>query len=361
MRLIRLTANAIDKILAGGGHRPVLGPSALTLGSFDGVHLGHQRLLQLVTEARERQGLETAAVFTFIQSPRQVLEPRSEPFELTTWRAKLAALRAAGCETLIAADFVPILARLGYRDFVRAILVEHLGMRHFVAGYDVHLGADRGGTATTLTALGAELGYTMEVCEALRLEGGIVSSSGIRRAVADGDLPLAARLLGRPFSMWGVVEPGDSRGHAIGYPTANVAPLAAGKLMPATGVYAVRVHVPGDVAPVGTAGVIERSEDALPEVDKDGQMVAAAPEDWAVFGGMLNFGHVPTFHGDGLPAPRVEANLFDFDGELQGRTVKVEWLERLRSERRFDGTDDLVDQLERDAAAARAVIAGHPV
>jgi len=356
VRLIRLTADAIDKIIAGDGHRPVLGPSALTLGSFDGVHIGHQRLLQLVTEARDRQGLESAAVFTFIQSPRQVLHPRSEPFELTTWRAKLAALRAAGCETLIAADFVPALARLEYREFVRTILVGQFGMRHFVAGYDVHLGADRGGTAATLAGLGAELGYSLEVCEAVRLDGDIVSSSGIRRAVAAGDLPLAARLLGRPYAMWGVVEPGDSRGHAIGYPTANVAPLAAGKLLPANGVYAVRVHVPGDVAPAGTAGVIGRGEDALPEVDRDGHMTGAAPEDWAVFGGMLNFGYVPTFHGDGLAAPRVEANLFGFNGELQGRTVKVEWLARLRSERKFAGTDDLVAQLALDEAAAQAVI-----
>jgi riboflavin kinase/FMN adenylyltransferase len=357
VRLIRLTADAIDKILTEGSHRPLLAPGALTLGSFDGVHLGHQRLLRLVTGARDRLGLETAAVFTFVQSPRQVLQPSDEPFELTTWRAKLAALRAAGCETLIAADFVPALARLGYRDFVRAVLVEHFGMRHFVAGYDVHLGADRGGNAQTLGALGGELGYGMEVCEPVRLEGEIVSSSAIRGAVREGDLRRAARLLGRPYSMWGVVEPGDSRGHTLGYPTANVVPLTVTKLLPATGVYAVRAHVPGDVAPPGTPGVLGRSEDGLPEVDHDGQMVGAAPEDWAVFGGMLNFGHVPTFHGDGLTVPRVEANLFDFEGELQGRTVKVEWLERLRSEQRFDGRDALVAQLQRDAVAAREVLA----
>lgn len=360
MRMIRLTAEAVAKIV-GEGHRPLLpGTSALTLGVFDGVHLGHQELIRRTRAAQARLQLDHAALLTFVQSPRQVLHPSDEPYQLTTWRAKLAALQAADCGVLIAADFTPAVSRLDYRVFVARILVGQLGMRHFVAGHDVHLGAGRRGNAETLAALGEELGYGLEVCPPVDLDGRVVSSSAIRTAVSAGDVTLAGRMLGRPYSLWGVVEPGDSRGHTLGYPTANVAPLEATKLLPAAGVYAVRVHVPGDLAPQGTPGVLGRVTAALPEVDKDGLLVGAAPADWAVFGGMLNFGRVPTFHGAGLPAARIEAHLFGFTGELQGRTVMVEWLARLRDERRFAGVDELVAQLGRDARAARQVLAQTP-
>lgn len=356
--MIRLTGEAIAKILAddGGGRQALPGTSALTLGSFDGLHLGHQELLRLTREAKARLGLDAAVVFTFVQSPRQVLHPSDEPFQLTAWRAKLAALQEAATEVLVAADFSPELSRLGYREFVETILMGQFGMKHFVAGYDVHLGADRGGTSASLADLGAELGFTMEVCPPVQLAGETVSSSAIRTAVRAGDMDKAGAMLGRPYALWGVVEPGESRGRTLGYPTANIHALEPTKLLPATGVYAVKVHVPGDVAPEGTPGVLERVTAALPEVDLDGSMVGTAPEDWAVFGGMANFGHVPTFHGDGLAVPRVEAHLFDFEAELQGRTVMVQWLERLRSEQRFDGVGELVDQLGRDARAARAVV-----
>ncbi|HPF69259.1 MAG TPA: bifunctional riboflavin kinase/FMN adenylyltransferase [Candidatus Krumholzibacteria bacterium] len=353
--MIRLSGDAIAKIVAGQD-RPALGPSALTLGAFDGLHLGHQELIRRTRDARRRLGLADAAMFTFVQSPRHVLHPDNRPWQLTTWRAKLGALQALDCGTLVAADFTPAVARVDYRTFVERILVGHLGMKHFVVGHDVHLGAGRGGNATTLEALSAELGFGLEVCPPVELDGRIISSSAIRAAVTAGEVTLAGRMLGRPYSLWGVVEPGDSRGHALGYPTANVAPLEATKLLPATGVYAVRVHVPGDLAPVGTPGVIGRVDSALPEVDRDGVLVGMAPADWAVFGGMLNFGYVPTFHGSGLPQPRIEAHLFDFHGELQGRTVMVEWLARLRSEQRFDGVHALVAQLGRDAAGARQVL-----
>jgi len=198
------------------------------------------------------------------------------------------------------------------------------------------------------------------VCPPVELDGRTISSSAIRAAVRAGEVTLAGRMLGRPYSMWGVVETGDSRGHALGYPTANVAAFEPTKLLPATGVYAVRVHVPGDVAPVGTPGVLGRVTAGLPEVDRDGSLVGTAPADWAVFGGMLNYGTVPTFHGAGLPVPRAEAHLFDFHGELQGRNVKVEWLARLRSEQRFAGVHALVAQLGRDAKAARKVLEETP-
>jgi riboflavin kinase/FMN adenylyltransferase len=257
---------------------------------------------------------------------------------------------------IVAADFCPELSRLGYREFVEKFLVGYLGMKHLIAGYDVHLGAERRGTATTLAALGGELGYTLEVHRPVEDGGEVISSSAIRAAVTAGDMPRAAAMLGRPYELWGEVTPGEGRGRRIGYPTANIRPLDPMKLLPETGVYAVRVQVPGDVVPPGTTGVLAEVTEALPEVDLQGEVLSAAPGPWTVFGGMLNFGRVPTFHGDGLAQPRIEANIFGFDGDLRGRNVKIEWVEHLRAERKFAGVDELVDQLAQDERRARAIL-----
>jgi riboflavin kinase/FMN adenylyltransferase len=361
MRLIRLSADYIDELIAGriGRRGPQIESCALAIGSFDGLHRGHQALINGVHDAQRRLDLRAGAVFTFMQHPRLTLDAVHEPFLLTTWREKLSALYELGCRTVVAADFCPALSRLTYREFVEDFLVGYLGMKHLVAGHDVHLGANREGNARTLAELGAELDYTLEVFPAVREGGHVISSSAIRRFVAEGDMPTAAAMLGRPYALWGDVTPGDSRGREIGYPTANLLPLDPMKLLPATGVYAVRVQVPGDVVDNGGGGCgqpLKRVLEALPEIDRHGELLSSAPGDWAVYGGMLNFGFVPTFHGDGLREPRIEANIFGFDGDLRGRNVKIEWIERLRGERKFAGADELVAQLERDAAAARRAL-----
>jgi riboflavin kinase/FMN adenylyltransferase len=358
VRLIRLTENYINEIIEGkiGTRNPQLESCSLALGSFDGLHRGHQELIGAVKASRDRLGLDTGALFTFMQHPRQLLDPSAEPFLLTTWRAKLAILQGLDVPVIVAADFCPALAELGYEDFVEKFLVGYLGMKHLVAGYDTHLGADRKGTADSLQELGRSLGFTVEVVPPVKSGDQIISSSSIRRALAGGDMAVAAEMLGRPYAIWGEVKPGDRRGREIGYPTANIQPLDPMKLMPAEGVYAVRVQVPGDVVAEGTPGVLERVTEALPEVDLQGDILSAAPSDWAVFGGMLNFGYVPTFHGDGLPEPRVEANIFGFTGDLRGRNVKVDWIQKLRSEVKFEGPEKLIVQLGRDEDQARQVL-----
>lgn len=359
MRLIRLTEEYIGEVIAGriGLRGPKLDTCALTVGSFDGLHRGHQALIGGVRASRDQLGLESGAVFTFLQHPRLVLDPAAEPFLLTTWREKLSILEEDGCQVIVAVDFCPQLSRLDYAEFVEKFLVRYLGMKHLVAGYDVHLGAERHGTARSLAALGRRLGYTMEVFPPVREGQTIISSSEIRKAVTAGDMPLAAAMLGRPYALWGEVVPGDRRGHQIGFPTANVQPLDGMKLLPEAGVYAVRVQVPGDVVAAGAPGVLARVSESLPEVDLQGDLLSSAAADWAVFGGMLNFGRVPTFHGQGgLAEPRIEAHIFGFDGDLRGRNVKVEWIQRLRGETRFAGVDQLVAQLHRDAATARQVL-----
>ncbi len=156
MRLIRLTAEYIDDLIQGhiGQRGPHLESCALTLGSFDGLHRGHTALIERARKARYERDLADSAVFTFMQHPRVVLDSQPEPFLLTTWREKLSVLHESGCKVIVAADFCPALSRLTYIEFVEKFLVNYLGMKHLVAGHDVHLGADRGGTAETLASLG---------------------------------------------------------------------------------------------------------------------------------------------------------------------------------------------------------------
>ena len=358
MRLIRLTEQYITEIIEGrlGLRGPQLESCSLTLGSFDGLHLGHRKLLATTNEARHRFDLAESAVFTFRQHPRQLLDSNIKPFLLTTWREKLNLLSDLGCGVIVAADFCPALAKLDYVTFVEKFLVGYLGMRHLVVGHDAHLGANRLGTAATLSAMGAELGFGFEALEPVREGGVVVSSSVIRQAVVGGEMELAAAMLGRPFTLWGEVCPGDRRGREIGYPTANVQPLDRLKLLPEPGVYAVKVQVPGDVVDARCTGVLDEVRESLPEVDSQGELVGTGAGRWCVFGGMLNFGHVPTFHGAGLPEPRIEANIFGFEGDLRGRNIKVDWISRLRGEKRFDSADDLVNQLKFDGLEARRVL-----
>jgi riboflavin kinase/FMN adenylyltransferase len=361
MRLIRLTAEYITRALIGDTRLPqgAVSDCCLSLGAFDGFHRGHQKLVQKVLVAKESRHLKSSCLFTFRRHPRLILQADPPPFLLTTWREKLSLLTGAGLDVVVAVDFCPALARLSYQEFVEHFLVRFLDMKHFVAGYDVHLGAHRQGNAATLKALGHELGYSFEVIPGLQELGRTVSSSAIRHALSGGDTATAAAMLGRPYALWGEVGPGDGRGRSIGYPTANITPLFEKKLLPAPGVYAVRVQLPGDVIRSGgRPGALGVVVETLPEVDRDGELLSTAPSEWVVFGGMLNFGKVPTFHGQGLAVPRVEVHILGFEGDLRGRTVKVEWLERLRSEKKFGSAAELVAQLRLDEEQARLVVGG---
>lgn len=358
MKLIRLTEQYITEIIEGrlGLRGPQMDSCSLTLGSFDGLHRGHRKLLDSTRESRRRLDLAESAVFTFRQHPRQLLDTHIDPFLLTTWREKLSLLDDLGCKVIVAADFCPALAGLDYRTFVEKFLVKYLGMRHLVVGHDAHLGSNRQGTASSLADLGQELGFGFEALEPVRQGELIISSSAIRKAVASGQMEEATKMLGRPFALWGEVCPGDRRGREIGYPTANVKPLDSLKLLPEAGVYAVRVQVPSDAVGEDCHGSLFETTESLPEVDSNGELLGCPAGRWTIFGGMLNFGRVPTFHGDGLPEPRIEANIFGFDGDLRGRNIKVEWISRLRGEVRFDGAEQLIEQLKIDSVMARKIL-----
>jgi riboflavin kinase / FMN adenylyltransferase len=359
MRMIRLNSEYLGRVL--DGETPLsqreFHPAGLVLGSFDGLHRGHQELVEALRAAKDRRGLKASILFTFRSHPRLTLGGMDGPFLLTTWREKLSLLEQLGVDVLVAVDFNPELAKVDYRRFVGQFLVGWLGMTHMVAGRDVHVGAGRRGDAAALAALGAELGYTLEVLPAATWQGRVISSSAIRNALAAGDCAAATAMLGRPYAMWGEVCPGEGRGRTIGYPTANVQPVNPRKLLPSPGVYACRVQVPGDVVAEGGNGALDLVEEPLPELDRQGDMVAPGLGRWRRYGGMLNFGHVPTFHAGGLAQPRIEVHLLDFAGDLRGRTIKVEWLQRLRDERRFAGVEELLAQLRLDEQAARRVTA----
>lgn len=288
--------------------------AVVTVGSFDGVHRGHQALLaEIVRRARERR--LTSVLVTFEPHPLEVVNPAAAPRLLTLDDEKREILAQTGVDRLEVLPFTPALAELGPGEFVRDVLGARYAMRELVIGYDHGFGRGRSGDVEVVRRLAAAQGFVVHVMDAVTDGGGPISSTRIREAVAGGDLAAAARWLGRPYGVIGRVEPGAGRGRAIGVPTINLAAPDPKKLLPPDGVYAVRVYWRG-----------------------------------AGHGGMMNQGPRPTF---GVAARGLEIHLFDFAGDLYGETVKVEWVRRLRDVRTFASREALVEQLGRDASAAR--------
>lgn len=287
---------------------------AICLGNFDGVHLGHQALF---AEAA-RHGAVVA--LTFNPHPGKVLQPQLAPRLIVSQARKLELLEAASVEAVIVQPFSLDYARTTPEVF-EASLFDGIGARTVVVGYDFTYGVKRAGTVQTLTAAAATRGGQVKVVSAVSLEGVVVSSSKIREYVLEGRVEAAARLLGRPFDLDGLVVPGAGRGRTIGFPTANID--TTNELRPAAGVYAVRVMVLGE-----------------------------ANARW--HGGAANIGVKPTFGGGEVT---VEAHLFDFSGDLYGTRLRVEFLERLRAEKRFGSASELSSQIGRDLEAARAAVA----
>jgi riboflavin kinase/FMN adenylyltransferase len=290
-----------------------------TVGTFDGVHRGHQDVLARVAERARAVGLRSLLV-TFDPHPLEVVNPDVAPHLLTPGREKLAALAESGIDYVAVVPFTRTLAGYEAAQFVDLVLRDRLRMRELFIGHDHGFGRGRSGDVHVLQALGAARGFVVHVVRPVASgDGHAVSSTAIRRAVAGGDLDRAAHGLGRPYGVTGPVVQGERRGRLLGYPTLNVALPNPRKLLPPEGVYAVRVHT--------RAGA---------------------------FGGMCNLGPRPTF---GDAARSLEAHLFDADGDWYGETVGVDFVARLRDTRRFGGVEELVAQLGRDAQQARRALA----
>ncbi len=295
--------------------------AVVAVGNFDGVHRGHQAVIEAAKKAAS-PAAAPFAVLTFEPHPRSVFQPGAPPFRLTPFRAKSHALENLGVELLFTLHFDLDFAQKSAEAFVADVLVAGLGVRELVVGYDFVFGNRRRGTPELLKAEGAKQGFGVEVIAPVAGPGGIAySSTQIREHLVAGRPREAAALLGRPWEIEGRVETGDRLGRTIGFPTANI--MLADYLRPAAGVYAIR------------AGV------------EDG-----AATHW--FNGAANLGWRPTVGGKDL---RLEAHLFDFDGDLYGKHLRIALIEHLRPERRFDGLDALKAQIAEDCQKARAVLA----
>lgn len=300
------------------GLPPDVAGTVATVGTFDGVHRGHQDVLRRLGDRARAVGLRSVLV-TFAGHPLELLRPDAAPLQLTPGCEKLEAIAPTGIDYVAVLPFTRALADLDADAFVDRILLDRLRMRALFVGHDHGFGRNRSGDAATLQALGAERGFAVEVIARVTVAGGqTASSTAVRAAVEAGDLATADALLGRPYGALGRVVQGEQRGRLLGYPTLNVALPEPRKLLPPDGVYAVRVQTPS-----------------------------------GAFGGMLNLGGRPTF---GDERRSLEAHLFDATGDWYGRTVRVDFVRRLRDVRRFDSADALVAQLQVDAGAARAAL-----
>jgi len=288
--------------------------AVVTVGTFDGLHRGHQHVLAEVV-GRARAGGLTSVLVLCDPHPLEVVNPAAAPKLLTLPAEKQELLAGAGLDRVVVLPFTREVAQLSPEEFIRRLRAEH-ALQQLVLGHDHAFGRGRSGDEALVRRLGAAEGFDVAVVDAIRENGQPISSTLIRNAVAHGDLKSAARWLGRPYGLLGQVVPGAGRGRTIGVPTINLAPPDARKLLPPDGVYAVWVWWRG-----------------------------------TRYGGMMNQGARPTFAEQGRT---LEVHLFDFAGDLYGETVRVEWVERLRDVQAFPSREALVAQLERDRQAARA-------
>jgi riboflavin kinase/FMN adenylyltransferase len=297
----------------------------VTIGAYDGVHLGHRALLRDLSARAAAEGLSTVVV-TFDRHPAAVVRPDSAPKQLTSLEQKLELLAECGIDRTLVVPFDAARADETAEEFVQEILVDQLGARLVVVGEDFHFGHGRKGNVELLRRLGTEHGFEVVGVGLTGDESEAVSSTRIRALIAAGDVAGAARLLGRPHEVRGPVVRGDGRGGPeLGFPTANVA-VDDDIALPADGIY---------------AGYLTRA-------------------DGSVHGSAISVGRRPTFYEPGTAPVLVEAYLLGFDGDLYGEPVRVSFRERLRAEQRFDSVEALVAQMKADVEATERVLADLP-
>lgn len=289
--------------------------SIVTIGNFDGVHLGHREIFRkIVREAGESN--KKSMVITFDPHPQKIIHPERRPFFLLTpLNEKLDLIRSCGIDAVILITFSIEFARITAKEFVENILWGKLRLSKLFIGYDYVFGKGKGGDAKFLKAYGKELGFQVEEISAVKTDGMISSSTGIRLAILDGNVKQASEMLGRPYGVNGVVVKGYRRGTDIGYPTANI---KSEKVIPATGVYAIIAELEG----------IRHQ-------------------------GVINIGRNPTFGNEEISA---EVHLLDFKGDIYGRDITVLFIDRLRDEIKFKGPEELARQIKRDIERAREIL-----
>ena len=301
------------KIFHGTENANILRPTVLTLGVFDGLHLGHQRIMEIVVRrAKTVDAIPTA--ITFDPHPRAVLYPEKSPPLLQTLDQRLANFEVLGIEQAIIVRFNEKFAKQNAEKFLREIVHERLQAKEVYLGHGFAFGRARGGNIELLRKMSDELGFFADEVAEVKLRGQRISSSKIRELLKDGKVNLVRRMLGRPYGVEGVIIRGDRRGHTIGFPTANLKPK--NRVIPKYGVYATATLIDG---------VWKKS--------------------------ITNVGIRPTFEGE--KEPSIETYIFDFDGDLYGDVLRVRFLHRIRDERKFGGIEELKAQIEKDSSTAQ--------
>ena len=293
--------------------------SVVTVGTFDGVHRGHWAVLDEIRARATATGRRSVLV-TFHPHPLRIVRPEHAPPLLTTAEEKKEILARSGLDYAVFVPFTPELSQYPPERFVDEILIARLGVEELVIGYDHGFGKGRSGDAETLTAIGKERGFEVDVVPPVNVGESAISSSSIRAAVAEARLADAEEGLGRPYSVRGIVVRGDQRGRELGFPTANLGGIGSDKLLPPMGIYAVRV------------------------VTRHGD-----------YSGALHLGPRPTFQG---APPTVEVYLLDFEGDLYGEVLRVEFIRKLRDIVRYDDVNDLIQQMTLDVEQVRQGLRG---
>jgi riboflavin kinase/FMN adenylyltransferase len=291
--------------------------TVLTVGTFDGVHLGHRSLIETVVRKAKARNARSM-VITFDPHPRDIINPTIDSVELlTTIQERAEIMNELGLDELVIIPFTRDFSLLSSREFVEDIVFRKIGVEEFVIGYDHQFGKDRQGSIETVEIAGKELGFEAYVVSKKEMGDLTISSSAIRRILKDeGNVEKATELLGRPLKLSAVVTHGDERGRTIGYPTANLNPDEAKKIIPLNGVYAVEAKV---------------------------------DDDWLK--GMMNIGVRPTFNE---MRKTLEVHILDFDEMIYGKRIQIRFLKRIRDEQKFSGVEELKKQLKQDEASVRS-------
>ncbi|MGM0470678.1 MAG: bifunctional riboflavin kinase/FAD synthetase [Bacillota bacterium] len=291
-------------------------PVVITLGAFDGIHYGHQHLIKRVITTADQLDYRSV-LFSFTSHPLSVIDAQQSPPLITNWQQRSQILNRLGLDRVYLAEFTTDFAQLEFRDFVEQYLVEQINVQRVIIGEDFRFGYRGLGTADKLKELGAEFGFEVEIVSPITIDGQIVSSTYIRSLIREGKVAQVKKFLTRNYSLIGEVVKGYQRGRKLGFPTANLDPIID-YVIPKSGIYAVYVYLAGEK-----------------------------------YLGVAHLGSRPTFAKQEFS---IEVNIFDFDADIYHQQLEVEFVKRLRDKVKFDNQEALVDQIEKDVAAAREVL-----
>lgn len=290
----------------------------ITLGTFDGLHLGHQKIVRTVLEKSGNLGYRNFLI-TFDPHPRKVVAGGNNVKMLSSLEEKISVLEGLGLENLFIINFTKEFSQQSPEEFVKKYLIEGIGIKEMIIGYDHHFGKGRGGDINVLQELGSKYDFEVSIFPEYSIDDEIVSSTKIRNALLEGDVSKAGKMLGRYYSFKGLIVRGDGRGKSLGFPTANLKIENNDKLIPAKGIYAAESIIDGEK-----------------------------------YFGLLSLGSRPTFHPDGDIIP--EFYIFDFDRDIYGKVMQVNFVEKIRNEEKFDSVEKLIIQMKNDEEVGKEIL-----